>query len=323
MEESSKEAQEPAPVFAVTDEMLNSFLSAAFDNQPGWVVRKRENVPSFQQYLERIEIDWSEPSDKASHDGIRCETVFLRVYRGFMSWWSLATLDLPQREQTAWRVAARAGVPVPETLWTMESPEIAVALQRLSPGQSLGGITMTDALETALGQMLARLHRARIETTDRNHLPDITLAFLLPRLLSWAEEANADELAASAKRLQKQFSEEIVEQTAVFLHGDFHGGNVLVDPDSGNVTAVIDWEEAAYGDPRLDICVMESVLRRRFNGAGQAFVAAYEEASGIVVGQLKPWEELCGVRSRIVGAWVKEQVTRGNSLPTARPEAWF
>ena len=93
------------------------------------------------------------------------------------------------------------------------------------------------------------------------------------------------------------------ELPPVFLHGDFHDGNVLVDPDSGDVTAVIDWEEAAYGDPRLDLCVMERVLRRSFNGAGQAFLAAYEEASGIAPGNLKLWEELCGVRSKIVGAW--------------------
>ncbi|MES2460715.1 MAG: aminoglycoside phosphotransferase family protein [Armatimonadota bacterium] len=319
--------EESPTTIAVSDEQLNEFLSAAFGSRPGWVIGKREPIGSYQQHLERIRLDWPErtyPVAEGGKDEVSgsedSETVFLRVYQGFMSWWTLATPDLPQREQTAWRVAARAGIPVPDTLWTVELPEIAAAVQRLSPGQAVAALPMTDALEASLGQMLARLHRAQVETVDLGHLPDIRLAALFPRLLAWAEEADATELLESAKRLQKQFGEEIVEQPPVFLHGDFHRGNVLADGDE--VTAVIDWEEAAYGDPRLDICVMEMVLRRRADG-GKVFVAAYEAASGLAAGPLKPWEELCEVRNRIVGAWVKGRVAKGHSLPTARPEAWF
>ena len=114
--------------------------------------------------------------------------------------------------------------------------------------------------------------------------------------------ANADELLGAAKRLETQFREEIVEQPAVFLHGDFHGGvnrNVLAD--GSDITAVIDREAAACGDPRLDISVTEFVLRRRFNEDGRSFLAGYAEASGTAPGPLEPWEDLCGVRSRIVG----------------------
>ena len=36
----------------------------------------------------------------------------------------------------------------------------------------------------------------------------------------------------------------------VFLHGDLHAGNVIVE--DGNLQGLIDWEHCAYGDPHWD-----------------------------------------------------------------------
>lgn len=40
--------------------------------------------------------------------------------------------------------------------------------------------------------------------------------------------------------------------TPSFLHLDFRGDNILVDPESGRLAGVIDWGNAAVGDPALD-----------------------------------------------------------------------
>jgi aminoglycoside phosphotransferase (APT) family kinase protein len=37
-----------------------------------------------------------------------------------------------------------------------------------------------------------------------------------------------------------------------FLHLDFRGNNILVDPQSGRLAGIIDWGNAAVGDPALD-----------------------------------------------------------------------
>ncbi|UGQ11602.1 phosphotransferase family protein [Yinghuangia sp. ASG 101] len=37
------------------------------------------------------------------------------------------------------------------------------------------------------------------------------------------------------------------------VHGDFHLGNVMFDPATGTVSAVVDWELATQGDPLLDL----------------------------------------------------------------------
>jgi aminoglycoside phosphotransferase (APT) family kinase protein len=37
------------------------------------------------------------------------------------------------------------------------------------------------------------------------------------------------------------------------VHGDMHLGNVLVDPGTGSVRAIVDWELCSLGDPLLDL----------------------------------------------------------------------
>jgi aminoglycoside phosphotransferase (APT) family kinase protein len=41
--------------------------------------------------------------------------------------------------------------------------------------------------------------------------------------------------------------------TPGLIHGDFHFANVLADPHSGAVNAIVDWELATIGDPLLDL----------------------------------------------------------------------
>jgi aminoglycoside phosphotransferase (APT) family kinase protein len=41
--------------------------------------------------------------------------------------------------------------------------------------------------------------------------------------------------------------------TPGLIHGDFHFANVIVDPERGEVAAIVDWELATIGDPLLDL----------------------------------------------------------------------
>ncbi|ANH38980.1 Phosphotransferase enzyme family protein [Nocardioides dokdonensis FR1436] len=41
--------------------------------------------------------------------------------------------------------------------------------------------------------------------------------------------------------------------TPGILHGDFHLANLLVDPSTAEVAAIVDWEMATIGDPLLDL----------------------------------------------------------------------
>lgn len=68
-------------------------------------------------------------------------------------------------------------------------------------------------------------------------------------LSAWA----ADDRAALGELAEK--AQEIVDRTdrACLVHSDFNAKNVLVDPSTGEVTGLLDWEFAHAGSPFADI----------------------------------------------------------------------
>lgn len=49
-----------------------------------------------------------------------------------------------------------------------------------------------------------------------------------------------------------------------FIHNDLCPDHILIDPDSGRVTGIIDWTDAALGDPALDFVVLVAWQGWRF-----------------------------------------------------------
>jgi aminoglycoside phosphotransferase (APT) family kinase protein len=290
---------------------VTSYLAGAFQQRPGWVVKDRQAVPSFQQSMERVLLEWPEAG--------ATEEVFVRVYRGYMSWWTLVAPDLPQREQAAMRVASRAGIPVPRILYAEQSPDEAVTVLQRVFGEAWVAPRTAD-VAVHLAETLGRLHRAPIRDEDRKHLPDISLPALLPRFARWAEEAGdasqRDSVDVMAARLA-----EVDERPPGLVHGDCHLGNILFDGEA--ITAVIDWEEAALGDPRVDVMLIRGWLRRNSPELEEPFLCAYEAEAGYPLGPLDIWRDLTNLRSQIMSAWVKNSLAQGRVLPSANPEVWI
>jgi hypothetical protein len=116
--------------------------------------------------------------------------------------------------------AAAARVPVPRVLGQIEG---AVLLERV-PGRPAGELAATDPERAeAAGRACGALH---------------------DRLAGLAAPAGLREIPGRERKL---------------LHLDLHPYNVLVD-DAGEVTGVIDWTNAAAGDPRLDAARTWSIL---------------------------------------------------------------
>ena len=78
-------------------------------------------------------------------------------------------------------------------------------------------------------------------------------------------------------------------------HADFWSGNVLCL--AGKITAVVDWEEAGYGDPGFDVayCYMSLVLSGLDQDA-QEFLATYRSVTGGRVANLTLWKLAAAVR---------------------------
>jgi aminoglycoside phosphotransferase (APT) family kinase protein len=82
-------------------------------------------------------------------------------------------------------------------------------------------------------------------------------------------------------------------------HTDFWGGNVLCL--EGKITAVVDWEEAAYGDPGMDVayCYMNLLLSGSDQDAvpaAEEFLSTYISVTGGLVANLTLWKFAAAAR---------------------------
>lgn len=84
--------------------------------------------------------------------------------------------------------------------------------------------------------------------------------------------------------------------TAVLLHGDFWPGNWLWS--DGRLTAIIDWEDAARGDPLSDLAISRLDMHLIFGSAARAaFTQAYQTANPIDFSQLPYWDLYAALRA--------------------------
>jgi aminoglycoside phosphotransferase (APT) family kinase protein len=96
------------------------------------------------------------------------------------------------------------------------------------------------------------------------------------------------------------------------LHGDFWPGNVIWD--RGRVAAVIDWEDAALGDPRADLGhARVELLWSHGPGVVESFSRRYRALAGTAEADLRLWD-LVALLDKVprIGGW---------GLPPAREAA--
>ncbi|MGW6282138.1 phosphotransferase family protein [Kribbella sp. NPDC055071] len=114
-----------------------------------------------------------------------------------------------------------------------------------------------------LGQLLDRVHR--IPQTAYGYLTDQILDPLpdndqymrrqfAKKLKEFDELGGDPELRTAIRQYVDNHSDLFAANAApVLCHNDFHEGNILVDPDTGQVTGLIDVENAIAADPLLDL----------------------------------------------------------------------
>jgi hypothetical protein len=81
---------------------------------------------------------------------------------------------------------------------------------------------------------------------------------------------------------------QLTESTATVCHNDFRLGNLMMDPESGRLNAVLDWEFAAWGDVMADIGWLTAPCWR-FGGAKP--VAGFGELDDLVSGLSSTMDE--------------------------------
>ena len=146
---------------------------------------------------------------------------------------------------------AMAPIPTPTVLWR-QPPVLALAAV---PGTALGRLgqqsTASPAAWVAAGAAIRRLHDAPLPPWPGRDVD--SLASHLAGECEWLLANNV--LPADVVTANRRLAETALRAwTPVFIHGDLQVDHVFVDADE--VTAVIDWSEAAQGDAVFDLATL-------------------------------------------------------------------
>jgi len=158
-------------------------------------------------------------------------------------------------------------VPVPSCLGLEEDPATTGApfyAMRYVDGvvardTTTAGTALSAAARAASGpamvDTLVRLHAVDIDRVGLGGLArrDGYLERQLRRWSTQLERGRTRELPV-LEEVHRRLAADVPDQgPATVVHGDFRLDNVILDPDTGDVRAVLDWELTTLGDPLADL----------------------------------------------------------------------
>ncbi|MEM8747706.1 MAG: phosphotransferase [Actinomycetota bacterium] len=172
--------------------------------------------------------------------------------------------DVADKEYRLAEVLVGVGLPVPTALalhgrTTSEGPWLVTEWVAGSPPPASDHV---DDVITQMADVLARLHAVdpdRVAGVGLEPIEDPVTA--LPAYLAEDETGRsiASLLAAGVERRPNP---------EVLLHGDYWPGNVLFR--DGEIAAVLDWEDAALGDPLVDLACARVEIECAFGASASA-----------------------------------------------------
>jgi aminoglycoside phosphotransferase (APT) family kinase protein len=204
-----------------------------------------------------------------------------------------------RREFKTLELLQRNGIPVPQPLYLDEqgamlgTPGIVTGYV---PGAQIA--LPSDPLRWArsTGTMLAKIHAVPCDTAARGFLLDANSEaswFLRQGFVPDYMKAHPE--GPRVWQTVHDLWPHMQQAPVGLVHIDYWSGNILWD--AGRIVAVVDWEEAAYGDPGIDVayCRMDMFLSGMSKAADE-FLSVYEMDAGRRVANLGLWELAAAAR---------------------------
>ena len=195
------------------------------------------------------------------------------------------------------RIARKHGIPAPEPLLldaTGEMLGVPGIVTTFVEGVQIASPEDPVNWAKDFAELLLRIHDVSPDADDRSHIYDgneLGLYFLSG---DWPQRMTGHPLSESIYMVIRELRSQIRKTEPVMLHMDYWPGNVLWR--NGTVSAVVDWDAAAYGDPALDVGYFRmNMYLRGIREAAGPFLEFYEAMSGPVQ-NLGFWELACAAR---------------------------
>ena len=182
------------------------------------------------------------------------------------------------------RIARSHGIPAPEPVLldaTGEVLGIPGIVTTFVRGTQIASPENPIVWARDLADLLLRIHDIGPDADERKHIyngNELGLYFLTG---PWPKKMSGHPLSDTIYGAIRQFHPYLRKVPPVLLHMDYWPGNVLwLD---GCVSAVLDWDASAYGDPALDVGYFRmNMYLRGIKEAADPFLRYYEAASGPV-----------------------------------------
>jgi aminoglycoside phosphotransferase (APT) family kinase protein len=233
--------------------------------------------------------------DARSADG----SDFRIVVRRYKVFGSYDRGEKARREFRTFELLQRHGIPSPQPLYLDEQGAVlgipGIVTSYVS-GKQIESPSDPVGWARALAVMLARIHALPCDTAAKSFLLDADSEatwFLRSGAVPDYMAAHPD--GAAVWQMVHDLSPHRQQVQPTLVHIDYWPGNVLWD--QGQIVAIVDWEEAAFGDPGIDVayCRMEMFL----SGMGRVadeFLSTYETERGQPIANLGFWELAAAAR---------------------------
>lgn len=142
-----------------------------------------------------------------------------------------------------------------------------------------------------LAQTLVKIHAVPIGSSEKQWLQDANHEVLWFRNKGVMPDYMLDHPAGL--QIWNRIEQLLPQRQPVaptFVHTDYWIGQVLWE--QGRITAVLDWEEAGYGDPGYDLayCTLDLCLGPLGPAAANQFIQFYEAEVGHTIANLELWQ---------------------------------
>lgn len=216
-----------------------------------------------------------------------------------------------RREFRTLQLMKSRGSPVPEPLYLDDDGTILGSpgiVTRYVPGRLILSQPYPGEWAETLAKTLAGLHAIPIDVTTTPFLLDANREALwfLESKDSIPSYMSAHPKGMAVWEAMLEYLPKLIKVKPTLVHLDYWPGNILWN--DGTISAVVDWEEAAQGDPNIDVayCRMDMILTG-MSEAAAIFLKTYEAAVNQPTANLGFWELAAAVRPMFnPDGWISE-----------------
>lgn len=216
-----------------------------------------------------------------------------------------------RREFKTLQLLKNNGIPAPEPVYlddtgtVLGSPGIVT---HYVPGKLILSEPYPAAWAEKRARFLADIHTIPIDELETSFLLDANREALwfLNKDHAIPDYVTAHSKGIAAWNAMLEYWPKLIEVPPALVHIDYWSGNILWE--NGEISAVVDWEEAAQGDPGIDVAYSRmDILLSGMSEAADRFLDAYTEAVNKPVANLGFWELAAGIREMWhPSCWISE-----------------